>query len=171
MFSPHASYYYYHGNAHRQMFRDYFTKQLVDDYRGSQALFWIWDNRYRRLPRPPRRYLESHYVHGGDGLHALGTRTPATAGRAHGIVFDVVRPGNYRVFPSGRGPARSATSRDHDLAIDGQPLLGDRIHLEAGEHRIDVLPGSPEYIVSLVDPAFFDADPGPPRYSMMFEYR
>ena len=82
-----------------------------------------------------------------------------------------MRPGNYRVFPSGRGPARSATGRDHDLAIDGQPLLGDRIHLEAGEHRIDVLPGSPEYIVSLVGPAFFDANPGPPRYSMMFEYR
>ncbi|MEE2673232.1 MAG: hypothetical protein VX466_05515 [Myxococcota bacterium] len=171
MFSPHASYYFYHGNAHRQMFRDYFTTELVDDYRRSQALFWIWDMRSRKRPLAPRNYLESHYVHGGDGLYALGVRTPVTRGKARSFVFDAVRAGTYRVFPSGRGPGRRAPARDHDLLLDGVPLTGDRVHLEAGKHPIDVLPGSPEYIVTAVDPSFFDANPARPRYSMMFEYR
>jgi hypothetical protein len=171
MFSPHASYYFYHGNAHRQMFRDYFATELVDDYRRSQALFWIWDPRAQKLPKAPRAYLESHYVHGGDGLYALGIRTPMTRRETRNIVFDAVRTGTYRVFPSGRGPGRRVPAREHDLVFDGAPLVGDRLHLEAGKRSIDVLPGSPEYIVTAVDPAFFDLKPRKPRYSMMFEYR
>ena len=171
MFSPHASYYFYHGNAHRRMFRDYFATELADDYRRSQALFWIWDMRSQKLPKAPRDYLERHYVHGGDGLYVLGVRTPVTRATTKSFVFDAVRAGSYRVFPSGRGPGRRAPTRDHDLVFDGAPLVGDRIHLEAGKRLIDVLPGSPEYIVTVVDPTFFDAKPGRPRYSKMFEYR
>ncbi|MFP6605377.1 MAG: hypothetical protein VCC19_02275 [Myxococcota bacterium] len=171
MFSPHASYYFYHGNAHRRMFRDYFATELVDDYRRSQALFWIWDNRSQKLEKGPRDYLARHYVHGGNGLYVLGVRTPVTREQTRRLVFDAVRAGTYRVFPSGRGPGRRVPTRDHDLEFDGAPLVGDRIHLEAGKHLIDVLPGSPQYIVSVVGPTFFDGRPARPHYSMMFEYR
>lgn len=171
MFSPDASYYFHHGAAHREMFRDYFETRLVEDYRRSQALFWIWDMRLRGLPKQARDYLHRHYVHGGDGLHVLGTRTPMTGAERQRFVFDVVRPGEYRVHRSRRGPRASGSTRDHDLLVDGRPVVGDRLQLGVGEHVVEVLPGSPEYLLTPVDSSFFDPDPAPARYSMMFEYR
>ncbi len=171
MFSPDATYYFHHGAAHREIFRDYFETKLIDDYRRSQALFWIWDPRFRGLPKPVRDYLQLHYVDGGDSLHVLGVRTPSTDQESQRFVFDVVRPGEYHVHPAGRVPRRSEAARGHDLVFDGSPLVGDRILLGLGEHVVEVLPGSPGYLVTSVDPSFFDANPGSGRYTMMFEYR
>ena len=165
MFSPHASYYWYHGDAHRKMFRGYFESELARDYARSAALFWIRDARYRNLPRPVRDFLQRHYVHGGDGLHVLGARTPATGHAARDVELAIVRPGTYRFHPT-----RAGHRAEEDLRLNGVPPRGARLRLEAGVHTIRVEPGAPAYVVTPVAASFFDADPAPPRYSMMFEY-
>ena len=62
LFRDHASYYYYHGPAHRVVLADYFENLLADDLRESRALFWIRDFRLQKLPAEIRRYFREHYV-------------------------------------------------------------------------------------------------------------
>jgi hypothetical protein len=172
MFSPHASYYWYHGNAHRKMFHDYFEKDLIDDYRRSGALFWIRDMRSNKLPKATRDYLQSHYVRGSGDLHVLGIRTPATDDAPQAIEFDVVRSGEYRFHRTGRGLSPGTTgSAETEIRVDGQALEAGAVFLDVGPHRIVVAPHAPSYIVAPVDGAFFEPRPGPPHYSMMFQYR
>lgn len=170
MFSPHASYYWYHGVAHRKMFRDYFERELVDDWRRSRALFWIQDGRFRELPKPARDYLQQHYVHGGDGLHVLGTRTPAGGDADRVLRFEVVRAAEYRFHPV-PGSTGAAVPAEDRVRVDGVAPRGGRLHLEPGVHEIRVLPGAPSYRIAPVAASFFDAKPAPARYTMMFEYR
>ena len=170
MFNPSASYFYYHGVAHRKMFRDRFGSELVSEYRDSRALFWIWDMRFRELPKVARDYLESHYVHGGDGLYALGQWAPAADDEARTVLFEVVQPGDYYFHRAPRGPRPTRPRRAPELFVDGRPVDGDQMHLDAGIHRVEVQPHSPAYVISLADAAFFDRNPGPARHSMMFQY-
>ena len=172
MFSPHASYYWYHGNAHRKMFRDYFETELIDDYRRSGALFWIRDMRFSKLPRAARDYLQSHYVRGSGDLHVLGIRTPPTDDAAQAISFDVIRSGEYRFHRTRRGlKSGRPGGPETEISVDGQALRADRLFLDVGPHEIVVAPNAPGYIVAPVDGSFFEPGHGPPHYSMMFQYR
>lgn len=167
MFSPHASYYWYSGDAHRRLFADYFEDRLVDDYRDSAALFWIRDLRSDSMPVPVRDYLRSHYVSDGSSLFALGFQVPETEGFRGRARIDVVRPGVYHVHPSA---PRKRPDRAYDLRIGGRPVVGNRIELPAGEHGLEALPWSPGYMISLLPPSFFDFEPSPHPHTLMFEY-
>jgi hypothetical protein len=170
MFSPDASYYFYHGDAHRKMFADYFEHQLVDDYRKSRALFWIWDMRFRNLPKPARDYLQQHYIHGGEGLYVLGTRTPATGDEPQVVRFELIRGGEYQFHKGRSAGSERQGSATGPLLVDGKPLSSSRMQLDAGVHELRIPPGSPAYRITPVDASFFDHKPAPPRYTMMFEY-
>jgi hypothetical protein len=176
MFSNHGSYYYYHGDAHREMFRDYFEQQLQLDYRRSQALFWIRDTRSGKLPESVRDYLESHYVQGDGDLHALGFKEALTQQAGRTRTIDVIREGNYFVHRvvvidqiGALLPVREA--RPSDLLIDGAPLKRDRIWLDAGSHKVTLRPYSAGYVISPMPAPFFVSQRGGPHYSMMFEYK
>ena len=184
LFRPHASYYYHHGEAHRAMFADYFANDLVDDYRRSQALLWIMDYRLLDLPASVHRYFQSHYVRADGSLFGLGFQLPATKASEHTMDIDVIREGDYHVFPSpvrlGAGPLKKPSSeRAYDFSIDGVPVTGQRVHLEEGEHRVTLLPHAPGYFITLLSPeAFllsederFDRElDGARSYQLLFEY-
>jgi hypothetical protein len=172
MFSPHASYYWYHGNAHRQMFRDYFESQLIDDFRASSALFWIRDMRFAKLPKAARDYLQSHYIQGSGDLHVLGIRTPPTGEAAESFSFDVVRSAAYHFRRTRRGlDPGSSGSPATEIQVDGKQLAGGTLFLDVGVHEVVVAPHAPGYVVAPVEASFFEPRPGPPHYSMMFQYR
>ena len=69
--------------------------------------------------------------------------------------------------------------RDFDLVIDGEPLMGDSVHLHPGPHRVRVLAGAPAYFLTLVPPEAFllnekdrfwrELD-GAKAYQLLFEY-
>jgi len=169
LFRPHASYHWYHGFAHRRMFADVFERELVDDYRRSAAPLWIEDGRLYQLPQTVQDYFHSHYVRADGSLHALGFVTPETARRERKeLVLDVVRPGEYHVFPV---QAPLAGGRPGGLQIDGSVVSGGVARLDAGPHPVTVLPSSPRYIVSLMPRSFFqDRVSDGAEHSMLFEY-
>jgi hypothetical protein len=175
MFSNHASYYYYHGDAHREMFKDYFEEQLLLDYKRSQALFWIRDMRSRKLPQPVRDYLESHYVRADGDLHVLGFREAPTQQARRTRTIDVIRPGNYFVHrvvvvdhTGALEPLREA--RPGDVLIDGRPLKSDSVWLEAKSYEITLRRYSAGYVISPMPASFFVSAQRGLHYSMMFEY-
>lgn len=149
LFRPHGSYFYYHGGAQRELFADYFARQLVQDYRRSRALFWIRDVRLRSLPEVVQRYFREHYVHADGDLHALGFRIPSTSERARHVSVDVVRAGRYRVLPARSETAREmASGSAAALSIDGRSLLDGGLWLEPGSHRVEIPPHSPAAILT-----------------------
>ena len=184
LFRPHGSYYYQHGDAHREMFSDYFETELVADYRKSQALLWIIDYRLLDLPSNVHQYFLDHYVRADGSLFALGFETP----RSHEVPLlverDVVRSGEYFVFPApiplrAKSRNKSNEARPFDLEIDGVPVESSTIYLESGMHRVEVLPESPPYIVTAVSPeAFLRSEEdrfareldGAKAYQLLFEY-
>ena len=170
MFSEHGSYYYYHGDAHREMFRDYFEQQLVLDYRRSQALFWIRDLRSRRLPKSVQDYLESHYIDAGGDLHVLGFEAAPTQQAQKTQTIDVIRSSDYFIHRIGPR-ALLGRARPSDLQIDGRTLKAGKIRLEAGSHEITLWPYSAGYVITPMPAAFFMSGPADLEYSMMFEYR
>jgi hypothetical protein len=181
LFRPHASYYWQHGDAHRVMFRDYFSGPLVGDYRASRAPLWIWDFRLAKLPPAVLTYFEAHYVRAQGKLYALGFTTPATRDAAASAQIDVVREGDYFVFPLLRQPgeqpgAEGGVPRPSALSIDAEPVLAESVHLDEGLHRVEVGPGSPEYAITLLPIELFERRPsarrasGFQRMSRLFEY-
>jgi hypothetical protein len=172
LFRPHASYFYYHGGAQRQLFADYFARELVEDYRRSRAPFWIRDVRLRSLPDVVQRYFRDHYVRADGDLYALGFRLPSTSDRPKELDVDVVRPGRYRVL---RAPEASASvgdvGSDAALTIGGRPLEGAAIWLDVGRHRVEVPAGRPAQILTPLPEEVFDPQVGPGAvYSPLLDY-
>jgi hypothetical protein len=181
LFRPHASYYWQHGDAHRVMFADYFSGPLVDDYRASRAPLWIWDFRLEKLPPAVRAYFQSHYVRAQGKLYALGFTTPTTRDAGASAEIDVVRAGDYYVFPlllqPGERPGGGgAVPRPSGLSIDAELVTSERVHLDEGLHRVAVEPGSPVYAITPLSPQLFERRPlarrgsGFQRMSRLFEY-
>lgn len=184
LFRPHGSYYYQHGDAHRDMFADYFENRLVDDYRESQALLWIIDYRLLDLPPKVHQYFLDHYVRVDGSLFALGFQTPRTREVPLFVDREIVRAGEYFVFPA-PVPLRvgdtdaSPSGRSFDLLIDGVPVNTPTVQLDEGFHRVEVRPDSPAYIVTAVSPdAFLRSEEdrfsreleGAKAYQLLFEY-
>ena len=184
LFRPHASYYYHHGDAHRAMFDEYFRNDLIDDYRRSRALLWIMDYRLLDLPTKVHQYFLNHYVRADGSLFGLGFHLRHTGEAGHSMLIDVIREGDYHVFPA---PVRLSMAlgtalrkdREYDFLVDGTPVKGPRVHLEEGEYEIEMLPNSPGYYVTLLSPdAFlrsegerFDREmDGADSYQLLFEY-
>jgi hypothetical protein len=170
MFSKHGSYYYYHGDAHREMFRDYFEQQLPLDYRRSKALFWIRDSRSMKLPRSVRDYLDTHYVSGGGDLHVLGFKGVPSQQAPRTRTIDVIRSGEYYIHRTGPS-ALVRRARISDLLIDGRPLEVGKVQLEERPYEITLRPGSAGYVISPMPAVFFMGARTGLHYSMMFEYK
>jgi hypothetical protein len=157
LFRPHASYFYYHGGAQRQLFADYFARELVEDYRRSRAPFWIRDVRLRSLPDVVQRYFRDHYVRADGDLYALGFRIPSTSDQPKELDVDVVRPGRYRVI---RAPDSSESSGKAGaaatLTIGGRRLEGAALWLDVGRHRVEVPARSPALILTPLPEEVFD---------------
>ena len=184
LFRDHGSYFYHHGQAHRAMFEEYFSEQLVDDYRRSQALLWIIDYRLLDLPETVQAYFMELYLRVDGSLFALGFQSPRSRGAELGTDIDVIKSGDYFVFAaperlSKRPVALESPERAFDLRVDGEPVLGDRVHLEVGAHRVTTLAGAPAYFLSLVPPDAFLLDEkdrfwreleGAKPHQLFFEY-
>jgi hypothetical protein len=180
MFRSHGSYYYHHGAFHRQIFADYFATELVEDYRRSQAIFWIKDMRLRKLPEPVREYFESHYLRVDGDLHGLGFSIPAHRGQMRDFVVEVVREGYYHILsPSVRhsgSQGREYLPPGNDVWIDGRRVRSRGLRLGEGSHRISLRDGSPFFLLSFLPPEAYTTrgsseDGGGPHHTMLFEYR
>jgi hypothetical protein len=175
MFRNHASYYWYHGDAHRVMFADYFRRDLVEDYRRSKALFWIIDFRLKKLPRPVHSFQRRHYVQADRGLFTLGFVTPATSGASQRFEIDVIRAGDYYVHP--QPAAAGEESRNIEpadrggLLIEGRHVSGGSLRLDEKRYLVEVLPHTPRMILSLLPPEAFERRVfGDLPYSPLFRY-
>jgi hypothetical protein len=172
LFRPHASYFYYHGGAQRQLFADYFARELVEDYRRSRALFWIRDVRLRSLPEVVQRYFRDHYVRADGDLYALGFAIPSTSEQPRVLEVDVVRAGEYRVI---RAPGASASEgkggSEATLAIGGRPLEGGAVLLDVGRYRVEISARSPALILTPLPEEVFDPQvSGGTVYSPLLDY-
>jgi hypothetical protein len=168
IFRKHASYYWYHGVAHRKILEDYFREGLLRDLRESRALFWIKDFRLPKISPEIRQYLHRHYVRADGQLFALGFATPETAEEAYAGEIDVIRAGVYFAYARiGRteGAARGAPS------IDGRPVGNEGVTLEEGVHRVTVPPGSPAGVITPLPRGVFE-NPMPKvlPHAPLFEY-
>ena len=117
-------------------------------------------------------------------LLAVGFQTPRTREVPLFVEREVIRPGEYFVFPAPqrlRAEARSKRTEDRkfDLIVDDVPVTNPTIHLEEGMHRIEVLPDSPAYFITAVSPdAFLRSEEdrfareldGAKAYQLLFEY-
>ena len=175
MFRNHASYYWYHGDAHKVMFADYFRRDLVKDYRRSKALFWIIDFRLKKLPWPVHDFQRRHYVQVDRGLFTLGFAVPATSEASQHFEIDVIRAGDYYVHPApadaGEENRKIEPTDRGGLVIDGRRVSGGVIRLDEKRYRITVMPHTPAMILSLLPPEAFEQQIfGNRPYSPLFQY-
>jgi len=176
LFRDHASYYWYHGTAHREMFHEYFASDLVSDYRRSGSLFWIDDFRQRELPNRIRSYFERHYVHVDGDLYGIGFATPQTGDRVYSRTVDIVRAGEYNVLvverrPDGRRIRGRRSEDSPGIEIDGQRVPAAKVQLAVGRHRVEVAAHSPAYIFTpLPTDAFSEVVGRRASHSPLFEY-
>ncbi len=184
LFRPHGSYYYHHGDAHREMFADYFRERLVEDYRDSGALLWIMDYRLLDLPPNVHDYFQRHYVRADGSLFGLGFHIPRTGDADHVVEIDVIREGRYHVFPapvklSAGLPRSTANETGAVLVVDGVPVTSSEVELGVGSHRVEVPANFPGHIISLLSPdAFLRSEAerfereldGSRSYQLLFEY-
>jgi hypothetical protein len=167
LFRPHGSFYFYHGGAERQLFPDFFERDLARDYRESRALFWIRDLRLARLPVAVRAFFREHYVPADGDLYALGFRTPRTLETGYEAVIEVIREGEYRVFPA--SPIGVGDPPPFEVRIDGERVRGAR-YLAEGRHRLEVGPGAPPLVISPLPPeVFWEPKSGGGVHSPLFE--
>lgn len=165
LFRPHASYWWYHGGAHRQILAEVFSQRLLEDYRASAAPLWIRDLRMRGLPLAVHDYFRRHYLRVDGDLFALGFGIPATGGTPTTLPIDVVRAGRWRAFARDGG----ATDRI-SVRVDGRPLEGG-IDLAVGEHLLEVAAGSPALVFTPLPEALFrETRIAPGQHSPTFEY-
>jgi hypothetical protein len=176
LFRPHRSYYWYHGKAHVQMFRDYFAKDLIGDLRSTQAIFWIRGLRSRQLPQRVQNYLLSHYIPFDASLYVLGFATESTAsdeGATRRV--DIVREGEYHISLDPGNAGEKARGRPmpwtEDLLLNGAPISGETIHLERRAYKIRTRPSSPGYRVSFLPPSSFGNTGESRDHAPLFEYR
>lgn len=147
MFRDHASYYWYHGDAHRRMFADYFAGPLVEDYRRSRAPFWIRDFRLWKLPKSVQEYFLSHYVSADGALHALGFATPPSDEEPVEVTIDVISPGLYHVYPAPGGRVAEHGGAA-GLRVDGVSVEDAPVRLSEGRHRVTVDIGAPPHVIT-----------------------
>jgi len=169
LFRPHASYWWYHGGAHRKILADVFETRLLEDYRASRAPLWIRDMRLRGLPPSVHDYFRRHYTRVDGDLFALGFRLAPGGPEPRGLDVEVVRPGTWNVFPA---EARRVAEGSHGawLRVDGR-VAGETVELDAGPHRLTVLPGAPGLVVTPLPEALFrDVRLGDATHSPTFEY-
>lgn len=170
LFRDHASYYWYHGDAHRILFEDYFREELVGDYRASGALFWIRDFRQAKLPNVVKEYFASHYVKADGPLYGLGFGLPAAPEVAR-LSLDVVRAGAYWVYAA-PGERVAASGGGTRLEIDGEPVSDGPVWLGIGAHEIRLLRGAPAQVLTpLPREAFLDRFEANRPYAPLFEFR
>jgi hypothetical protein len=153
LFRPHGSFYFYHGGAERQLFADYFERELVQDYRRSRALFWLRDLRLARLPEAVQALFREHYVQADGDLFALGFLTPRTLAAHHEVEIEVLRADEYRIFPA--SPAALEYAAPFEVRIDGERVSRGTLHLAEGRHRLEVGPGAPPLVISPLPPEVF----------------
>jgi hypothetical protein len=175
LFRPHRSYYWYQGAAHVKMFEHYYRGDFVFDLRSSEALFWINGFRTGQLPAAAKDYLFHHYIPFRGNLFVLGLTIPANASD-HAVEsrFDVARAGEYHLSPPGdlkrQVEGEPPVVADQELRVDGKPVQGGLVHLEAGWHQVWVSAGAPEYRLSYLPP-LGSIDGGPVgRHAPLFEY-
>ena len=169
MFSWDASYYFYHGQAHRKMFLEYFTTQLPEDYRRSRSLFWIKDMRAAGLPKAALEYLYGNYIDGGGDLWVIGYATPETDSESVTISIDFVREGEYYFHHTRK--ARGRSGRRPNIQVDGVPLRRNRFYFEEKRYEITVGPHAGQFVITPVKTGFFDQSaPTRPHYTMLFQY-
>jgi hypothetical protein len=168
IFREHASYYWYHGVAHRKILEDYFREGLLRDLRESRARFWIKDFRLPKISPEIRRYLHRHYVRADGQLFALGFATPETDATGWAGEIDVIRSGVYYAHT---GIGRAGAAEGGVLSIDGQPVGPEGVTLEEGVHRVSAPPGSPAAVVTpLPRGVFEDRMPKLLPHAPLFEY-
>jgi hypothetical protein len=165
LFRPHASYYWYHGDFHRLLLADYFERELADDYRRSEALFWIDDLRQRQLPEPVRRFFAEHYVRVRGNLYALGFELDP--GDMPEREIDLLRGGRWFAYSrSERGEERAAL-----LEVDGGAVGRQGAELEPGRHRVRVVSADAPVLLSPLPRELFAERPGAGGpHAMMFEF-
>jgi len=169
LFRPHGSYYWYHGDFHRELFDEYFRRDLVRDYRLSRAPLWIRDFRVKRLPAVVVSYLRSHYIRLDGELFGLGFEVPETSEAERRVSIDVIRPGHYHLLPTETSSERVAPPAT--LELDGSPVESERVYLSEGRHRLRVPPHSPAYRLSYFPPSEFRGDGAARRpHAMTFQY-
>lgn len=162
LFRPHRGYYWYHDRAHVELFRDYFQHQLVGDLAAARAPFWIRGTRMRQLPIEAQRWLTANYLPFDGSLYVLGFSTEANPGPDwSATTIEVVRAGEYHVSP----PARQ-------VRVEGEPVVGARVHLEQGPNHIAVGPSAPMHSFTWAPLAKFADGRRPVRlHAPGFEYR
>ena len=147
-------------------------------------MLWLIDYRLLDLPENVHAYFLKHYVRVDGSLFALGFHSPPSRGGELIMDIDVIKEGDYFVFPaplrlSAVRVGRDSPDRASDLRIDGEPITGDTVRLEVGEHRITVLADAPAYFLTLVAPdafllnekdRFWRELEGAKAYQLLFEY-
>jgi hypothetical protein len=173
LFRPHRSYYWYHGMAHVQMFRDYYEHAFVEDLRASRAIFWLNTLRTGQLPAAPRRYLESHYVRVHGDLYVLGFElSPSLADHPPQQTLDVVRAGDYFLGCATTAAALPAapSGAESRWLIDGELINGGSIHLDPGLHRVESEAPAPGCRLTYLPGAAFHDPDDVGRHAPLFEY-
>lgn len=169
LFRPHASYWWYHGGAHRRILPEVFSGRLLEDYRRSAAPLWIRDLRLRGLPQAVRDFFASHYVRVDGDLYALGFRLPPGGDAPRSVELDVVRAGDWNVIPAVRGDTGRAPGPW--LHAAGRPVEQGRLHLERGRQVVSVAAGAPALLLSPLPAALFhETRIGAAPHSPTFEY-
>jgi hypothetical protein len=180
LFRPHASYWWYHGGAHRRMLPGVFSERLLEDYRRSAAPLWIRDLRLQGLPQSVRDFFASHYVRVDGDLYALGFRLPPGGDAPRSVEIDVLRAGDWNVFAAVRGDAGHAPGAW--LQAAGRPSEAGTLHLERGREAgtlhlergrqaLTVAPGAPALLLSPLPRAlFYETRIGDAPHSPTFEY-
>jgi hypothetical protein len=175
LFRPHRGYYWYHGKAHVQMFRDYYDHAFVNDLRSTRAIFWINSVRSTQLPIAARRYLEDHYVRVRGDLCVLGFTFPRNElDHSAQQTFDVVREGDYFVacLENAVGSSTAFTSEvEPRLLIDGEALKERSIYLDTGQHQVEIEAASPGCRLTYLPAATFATNGEVGRHAPLFEYK
>jgi hypothetical protein len=169
LFRPHASYWWYHGGAHRRMLPEVFSERLLEDYRRSAAPLWIRDLRLRGLPPPVREFFASHYVRVDGDLYALGFRLPPGGDAPRRVEIDVLRAGSWHVFPAERADA--ARPPGPWLRAADRTSADGRLPLARARQTLTIAPGAPALLLSPLPPALFrETRIGDGPHSPTFEY-
>ncbi|MCF6149583.1 MAG: LamG domain-containing protein [Candidatus Kuenenia sp.] len=98
LFLEPATYYFQNGLAQLQLFKKYFSEQIISDYRNSGARFMIYDARQNNLPAHVQEYLRKHYLHLDGDLYTYGLKLDTNLKEITNYEFEVIHPGEYYLF-------------------------------------------------------------------------
>lgn len=129
VFRPSASYYHVLVHGVRMWIADGHigAERMLDDYRQARAPVADPDRRLVSLGEPVRTLLTTFYVPGPNGLRLAGARVSTPDEGAGGsATIDLLVSARYRVVVTD-----SVTA-----AVDGRPLDGGFVTLEAGRHAL-----------------------------------